>query len=221
VPRKLPVVLTRKEIKTIFQQIDRKLLLPAEIIYGGGLRLSECMSLRVKDLDLENCIVTVRSGKGAKDRQTLISEICIPKIRKQLMYAKKVYEKDRYDGIAGVPLPFALEKKYPEAGKTWQWFWLFPSYRISIDPRAKIPRRYHMYPSSLQKAFKKAVEKAKIPKPASVHTLRHSFATHLIEDGYDIRTIQELLGHSDLSTTMVYTHVAQKNKLGVKSPLDM
>jgi integron integrase len=192
----------------------------AMVIYGGGLRLQECLQLRVKDIDIEQNILIVRSGKGDKDRRTVLPEALKDDFIKHLSEIRSVHDQDRREGIAGVWLPGALEKKYPNAGKEWGWFWLFPSKSLSIDPRSNIIRRHHVHPAQLQKAFKVAVGKAGITKQASVQTLRHSFATHLLEKGYDIRTIQELLGHQNLQTTMIYTHIASKNVLGVRKPLD-
>ena len=194
--------------------------LMAMLIYGCGLRLSECMGLRIKDIELERGLVTVRSGKGDEDRVTVLPESLMEDIREQMGRARGIYEEDRRRGLPGVALPYALERKYPNAGKKWEWFWLFPSQSLSVDPRTATVRRHHMHPASLQRAFKRAVQEAGIDKPVSVHTLRHSFATHLLESGYDIRTVQELLGHKHLQTTMIYTHVAKKNLLSVKSPLD-
>jgi len=194
--------------------------LMAELIYGSGMRLNECLNLRVKDLDFQSASILVRSGKGNKDRITLLPERIIPKLKAQLTAARITYDHDREENIAGVMLPEALSQKFKNASTEWVWFWIFPSPKLSVDPYSNIVRRFHIYPSSLQKMFKSAVIYSEISKNASIHTLRHSFATSLIENGYDIRTIQELLGHSDVSTTMIYTHVARKNKLGVKSPFD-
>jgi integron integrase len=218
--RHLPVVLTIKEIQSIFDQLSGTSKLMAMVIYGGGLRLQECLQLRIKDIDIEQNILIVRSGKGDKDRRTVLPEAIKDDLIRHLAEIRSVYDQDRRDGIEGVWLPGALEKKYPNAGKEWSWFWLFPSKSLSIDPRSNVVRRHHVHPAQLQKAFKVAVGKAGITKQASLHTLRHSFATHLLETGYDIRTIQELLGHQNLQTTMIYTHVASKNILGVRSPLD-
>ena len=218
--RRLPVVLTFKEATNIFDKMSGLYCLMAKLIYGCGLRLQECLSLRIKDVDIEQSIVIVRSGKGDKDRRTVLPESLKDELLHQISSVREIYEQDRKDNINGVYLPGALEKKYPNAGKEWGWFWLFPAKTLSIDPRSRIVRRHHQHPAALQRAFKEAVIKAGITKQASVHTLRHSFATHLLEKGYDIRTIQELLGHTNLQTTMIYTHVATKNILGVRSPLD-
>ncbi|BBO16950.1 integron integrase [Candidatus Brocadia pituitae] len=218
--RRLPVVLTLKEVHAIFDHLSGVQRIMAMLTYGCGLRLQECLSLRIKDIDLEQSIVMVRSGKGDKDRRTILPESLKDDLIAHISEVRGLYDQDREKGIHGVYLPGALEKKYPNAGKEWAWFWLFPSQSLSVDPRTHTVRRHHMHPASLQKAFKSAVTKSGITKQASVHTLRHSFATHLLESGYDIRTIQELLGHTNLQTTMIYTHVAAKNVLGVRSPLD-
>jgi len=218
--RRLPVVLTPEEIKRIFQHIPDVYRLMAKLIYGGGLRLMECLRLRIKDIDIERNMVIVRAGKGDKDRRTILPETLKDDLIRHISEARDLYDKDRKDNIGGVWLPDALERKYPNAGKEWAWFWLFPSRSLSVDPHTLLVRRHHVHQASLQKAFYVAARKAGIAKQASVHTLRHSFATHLLENGYDIRTIQELLGHANLQTTMIYTHVATKNILGVRSPLD-
>ncbi|MHC4214593.1 MAG: integron integrase, partial [Planctomycetota bacterium] len=176
--------------------------------------------LRVKDIDFERNAITIRSGKGDKDRETVLPDSLKKDLDAHLKEARMVYGEDRADNVAGVKLPCALERKYPNAGKEWPWFWVFPSYKLSLEPGTNIIRRHHVFPNNLQRQIKRAAVKADIPKRVTVHTLRHSFATHLLEDGYDIRTIQDLLGHSDLRTTMIYTHVATKNKLGIVSPLD-
>ncbi|AHC15462.1 integron integrase [Salinispira pacifica] len=218
--RRLPIVLSLEEISKIVGSMVPPYSLMCKIIYGGGLRLNECVNLRVKDVQLNECVLTVRSGKGDKDRQTLLSQSLISDLEKHINGIRALFELDRRENRNGVALPGALERKYPDAGKEWAWFWLFPAQKLSVDPRSEIVRRHHIYPGSLQKRFKTALGDSGIPKQASVHSLRHSFATHLIENGYDIRTVQELLGHSDVSTTMIYTHVATKNKLGVVSPAD-
>jgi integron integrase len=217
---RLPVVLTKSEIKRLFDQMSGLYLLMAKVIYGCGLRLQECLLLRIKDVDFERNAVIVRSGKGDKDRETTLPESIKENLREQLKKAQKFHQNDRKNNIAGVQLPYAFERKSPNAGKEWAWFWVFPSATLSIDPQTKIVRRHHVFRSNLRKAIKQAGIKANIAKRLTVHSLRHSFATHLLESGHDIRTIQELLGHTDLNTTMIYTHVVNKNRLGVKSPLD-
>jgi len=218
--KRLPVVLTKSELGRLFDQMSGINLLMAKMIYGCGLRLRECLQLRVKDIDFERKAVTIRSGKGDKDRETVLPETLKDSLSSHLKIIRKMFEKDRANNVPGVQLPNALERKYPNAGKEWAWFWVFPSDRFSVDPLTKIVRRHHVYAGVLQRHIKQAGILAKIPKRMTVHTLRHSFATHLLEKGYDIRTIQDLLGHSDLKTTMIYTHVISKNKLGIISPLD-
>lgn len=218
--RRLPVVLTVKEIQAIFDRLSEIHRLTAMLIYGCGLRLQECLTLRIKDIDLEQNIVIIRAGKGDKDRRTVLPEKLKDNLIRHLSEVKEIFDNDRKQNLNGVYLPGALERKYPNAGKEWGWFWLLPSKSLSVDPRANTVRRHHIHPASIQKAFKTAVVETGITKPASIHTLRHSFATHLLENGYDIRIIQELLGHRNLQTTMIYTHVASKNILGVRSPLD-
>ncbi len=218
--RRLPVVLTAKEIEQILNHMTGVHRLMAKLTYGCGLRLHECLRLRIKDVDFEQNMVIVISGKGDHDRRTVLPESLKDELMQHISDTRALYEKDRADEVNGVRLPGALERKYPQAGREWGWFWLFPSKSLSIDPISNIARRQHVHPASLQMAFKVSVGKAGITKQASVHTLRHSFATHLLEKGYDIRTIQELLGHRNLQTTMIYTHVATKNILGVRSPLD-
>ena len=218
--RRLPVVLTIKEVGKIFSEMSGINKLMARLIYGCGLRLQECLQLRIKDVDFEQSLVIIRSGKGDKDRRTVLPDAVKEELVKHINEIRVIHEKDRKAGLNGVQLPGALERKYPNAGKEWGWFWLFPSQTLSMEPRTNVIRRHHVYHDALQIAFKISVMKAGITKQASVHTLRHSFATHLLESGYDIRTIQELLGHSSIQTTMIYTHVATKNILGVRSPLD-
>ncbi len=221
VPKKrLPVVLTRQEILQIFQNLPPQIRLMAKIIYGGGLRLQECLSLRIKDIDLRNNIIWVRAGKGDKDRKTLLAQSVKDELKTHLQNVKKIYQQDRKRNLEGVELPHALAKKYPNASTEWKWFWVFPSRSLSVDPRTTLVRRHHVHPATLQKAFKKALKKCNIAKSATIHSLRHSFATHLLENGYDIRTVQELLGHKNLQTTMIYTHIAKTNLEKVRSPLD-
>ncbi|MGE5238068.1 MAG: integron integrase [Chloroflexota bacterium] len=220
IPRRLPVVLTRQEVLRIFDKMEGTTRLMAGLIYGGGLRLQECLQLRVKDVDFERGCLTIRSGKGDKDRQSLLPESLKDDLQRHLQKARELYEEDRGNNMEGVWLPNALERKYPNAGKEWAWFWVFPSRKLSIDPVTKIIRRHHLFPTVLEKAFRQAVQSAVIAKRATIHTLRHSFATHLLESGCDIRTVQELLGHSSVQTTMIYNHVAKKTVLGVRSPMD-
>lgn len=218
--RKLPVVLSRSEIDkiaSVMQPLDQLIV---RLLYGTGMRISECMELRVKDLDFESNTITVRGGKGDKDRVTLMPATLIEELKKQLINARKAYDIDRKEKKPGVALPDALIRKSSNAATEWTWFWVFPAKSLSIDPRSTTVRRHHIFVNSIQRRFKEALRKAQIGKAASIHTLRHSFATHLLNSGYDIRTVQELLGHSHLSTTMIYTHVSQRNKLGVVSPLD-
>lgn len=218
--RRLPVVLTKQEIYQAFEHLEGNSSLMCRLIYGCGLRLKECLNLRVKDIDFAQNCLTVRSGKGDNDRQTVLPESLKNDLQEHLEEVHTLYERDKSDDLPGVYLPDALGRKYPNAGKEWAWQWVFPSRSLSVDPINKIVRRHHGYPDVLQKKFREAARKAGIIKRATIHTLRHSFATHLLEDGYDIRTIQELLGHANLQTTMIYTHVAQKKRLGVRSPLD-
>ncbi len=219
--RHLPVVLSTGEVQQLFYHMDGIGRLMARLIYGSGMRLNECLRLRVKDLDFErNCLI-VRSGKGDKDRQTLLPERVKNELQAQLNRIRELHQKDmRNETLAGVFLPGALERKYPGAGKEWAWQWIFPSQGLSVDPRTGIVRRHHIHANTLQRQVKKAARKAGLSKKVSVHTLRHSFATHLLENGYDIRTIQDLLGHASIQTTMIYTHVALKNRMGIISPLD-
>src|SRR3990172_6371841 len=217
--RRLPVVLSRAEIQTLFEHLSGTHRLMAVLIYSCGLRLKECLHLRIKDIDLDRDIVTAW-GKGDKDRRTMLPASVKDDLISQMAEARNLYNLDREKKLNGVYLPNAIERKYPNDGKEWGWFWIFPAQMLSVDPISHVLRRHHAHPSALQKAFKEAVFKSGVTKQASVHTLRHSFATHLVEMGYDIRTIQELLGHTSLQTTMIYTHVAKKNILGVKSPLD-
>ncbi|MBN1850052.1 MAG: integron integrase [Deltaproteobacteria bacterium] len=220
-PKKLPVVLTPNEIERLLILIDGNKGLMARLIYGCGLRLMECLRLRVKDIDFNMNQVIVRSGKGNKDRVTMLPETLKPLLEEQLKRVKLIHEMDLKNGLGEVELPFALARKYKNAAKEWHWQYVFPSEKLSRDPRTGRIGRHHIDESCLQKAVKFAARKAGIPKPVSPHAFRHSFATHLLENGYDIRTVQELLGHNDVATTMVYTHVMNKGGMAAKSPLDM
>ena len=217
----LPVVLTREEVKQIINQLTGTNWLIANLLYGSGLRLSEALRLRVKDLDFGFRQIVVRDGKGGKDRFTVLPTALIEPLQKQLEFAQKLHEQDLRNNLGHVNLSFALARKYPNADREWAWQYVFPSKSLSKNPRSGKIGRHHVSPSSLQKSFKDTLQKSRIPKNASPHTLRHSFATHLLQDGYDIRTIQDLLGHKEISTTMIYTHVLQNNRLGVRSPVDL
>lgn len=219
-PKRLPVVLSPKEAQRILKNLEDDARLMVELLYGSGLRQSECLRLRVKDIDFEFSQIWVRNGKGKKDRTTVLPEISKDKLKDQIKRVKLLHQKDLEKGYGEVILPKALSKKYPNMPKELGWQYLFPSVRRTKDPRTEITQRYHKSSSYLHKAIKAAVRKTNIIKKVSSHTFRHSFATHLLQDGYDIRTVQELLGHKNVSTTMIYTHVLKKGGRGVKSPID-
>ena len=219
-PNRLPVVLTRQEMKSILGILDGVEWLMAMLLYGAGLRLMECLQLRVKDIDFTSNQILVRSGKGNKDRHTMLPAAVKDVLYKHLKDVKRLHEEDLQKGLGRVVLPNALDRKYPNADKEWGWQWVFPASSHYTDRVSGEKRRHHLHESVLQKAVKEARLKAGIAKPAGPHTMRHSFATHLLEDGYDIRTVQELLGHNDVTTTMIYTHVLNRGGKGVRSPAD-
>lgn len=219
-PRKIPVVLTREEVRSVLAHLEGHHWLMASLLYGAGLRLMECLRLRTKDLDFEYQQIVVRNGKGRKDRVTVLPATLVDPLRQHLQKLRILHREDVAGGRAGVSMPFALARKYPGASREWGWQYVFPARDLSYDPATREERRHHVGPQSLQRAVRRALRAAGIERPASCHTLRHSFATHLIESGYDIRTVQELLGHSDVKTTMIYTHVLKKGGRAVRSPLD-
>ncbi len=215
-PRRLPVVLSDREVARLLACMEGTHALMAQMMYGTGMRLMECVRLRVKDVDFDRREFIVRDGKGGKDRVTMLPEVLVSTLR----HVRTLFESDRDSGLPGVHLPEALSRKYPKAGTEWAWQWVFPSRVLSVDPRSRIRRRHHTHEQAFQRAVKRAAQEAGIAKAVTTHALRHSFATHLLRSGYDIRTVQELLGHSDVSTTMIYTHVLNRGGKGVVSPLD-
>jgi len=220
--KRLPVLLSRDEVQNILSNLHGEYHLMASLLYGSGLRLSECMKLRIKDIDFNLNEIIVRAGKGDNDRRTLLPRILLSPLKRQIDKAKIKFEENMLiKGFTGASIPEALERKYLNAPKELAWQYIFPSRKPAIDPRSGKLKQHYRHESFLQKEVKKAIRKSQITKNASCHTFRHSFATHLLEDGYDIRTVQELLGHKDVRTTMIYTHVLNRNKFNVRSPLDM
>ncbi|MCX7149670.1 MAG: integron integrase [Rhodocyclales bacterium] len=219
-PKRLPVVLTSAEVMAVLSRLEGRHGLIARLLYGTGLRIMECLRLRVKDVVFERGEILVRDGKGFKDRVTMLPASVAPALREHMERVRELHRQDLVAGNGEVHLPYALDRKYPAAGREWMWQYIFPSANLSVDPRSGVVRRHHVQDQTVQRAIKGAVRAAGIDKPATPHTLRHSFATHLLEGGYDIRTVQELLGHADVKTTMIYTHVLNRGGRGVVSPVD-
>ncbi|MDP3584390.1 MAG: integron integrase [Thiobacillus sp.] len=219
-PKRLPVVLTQEETQAVLSRLKGTHWLVAGLLYGSGLRIMEALRLRVKDLEFKRGEILVREGKGFKDRVTMLPAMLVEPLKAHLKQVRALHEQDVAEGYGEVYLPYALDRKYPSAGRDWGWQYVFPSKNRSVDPRSGVVRRHHVQEQAIQRAIRQAVRDAGIIKPATPHTLRHSFATHLLTSGYDIRTVQELLGHKDVATTMIYTHVLNKGGRGVTSPLD-
>lgn len=220
-PKRLPVVLTQAEVQSVLSRLAGTHWLVASLLYGTGMRLMEALRFRVKDVEFARKEILIRDGKGAKDRITMLPVALINPLKTHLQKVRALHEQDIAEGFGEVFLPFALDKKYPNAGREWGWQYVFPSNNRVPDPRSGVVRRHHIQDQAVQRAIKQAVRDAGLTKPATPHTLRHSFATHLLQSGYDIRTVQELLGHKDVQTTMIYTHVLNRGGRGVASPLDV
>jgi integron integrase len=218
-PQRIPVVLSRVEVERLLTAVSAEHRLLFRLLYGTGMRKTEGLRLRVKDVDFDRHLIVVREGKGSKDRITMLPNALLPDMRRQLVYARELWRNDRAQGLPGLGTPPSVARKYPRAGESWAWFWVFPSDHVSTDRRSGVRRRHHLYEGTIGTSIKRAAARAQIAKPVSTHTLRHSFATQLLERGQDIRTIQELLGHSHVDTTMIYTHVLNRG-MGVLSPLD-